>query len=172
MGGSAEKKAAAANRDAATKQNVANQYALTAQQQEIDRVAGDEQSDRMRQAQSELGLARAAAAEGVGNLSASVTEIMFNTQTSINRIAATAAGQKSAIQQQKISSAMGMQSTVTSANQQYQAGKVQQWLGSIGSGVQLYGAMNRPKPVDPYSHVNPDKILGGSSSGSKLRLLT
>lgn len=134
--------AAADQRDAAQKQATATYNEIVRQQGEVNRIATEQVSDRVRQANADLGTASVAASErGVSGstMSAITRNIAYLEGADVSRIEGNRAANIAAGEAQKVSAKNGYIDTVNIANNQAAAATTSAWLGAAGSGLQIAG---------------------------------
>lgn len=134
--------AAADSKDAASKQTQAAYAEIGRQQGEVSRIASEQTSDRVRQADAELGSARVAAGErGVSGstLSAITRNIAYLEGADISRIEANRKSNIASGEASKTSAKNGFTESVNIANNQAAVQTTSGWLGAAGSGLQIAG---------------------------------
>ena len=134
--------AASDQKDAASKQTQATYGEINRQQTEVNRIAAEQTSDRVRAANAELGSARVAAFErGVSGstMSALTRNIAYLEGADLSRIESNRASNIASGEASKASAKNGYLETVTIANNQASAATTSAWLGAAGSGLQIAG---------------------------------
>lgn len=110
---------------------------LTREQQEVNRIAREEKSDRMRQAEADLARARSAAAEGFGMLHREVAELGYLEGLDLSRIESNRAAKVASLQSQKVAQSMGAANARSSAEATSRNAMTSAFIGTISSGVQI-----------------------------------
>lgn len=131
---SAEKKEA--------RQFVATTTEITRQQNEVSRIAGEQKSDRIRQANIDLAGARMSGLErGVSGstMSAFVRNIAYLEGADVARMERNRQSNIAAGEAAKVSARNGYFENVAIANNQASAASTSAWLGAAGSGLQIAG---------------------------------
>lgn len=132
----------ASQKEAAQKQTQAVYAEVSRQQVEVNRVAQEQKSDRIRAANAELGAARVAAMErGVSGttMSAIVRNISYLEGADLSRIENSRAANIEAGEATKVNAKNGMIESVNIAANQRSAATTGAWLGAAGSGLSIAG---------------------------------
>lgn len=127
---------------AAAEQTAETYVEIARQQGEVNRIAGEQVSDRIRAANAELGAARVAAGErGVSGttMSAIVRNIGYLEGADLARIEKNREANIEAGESQKRSAKRGFFESVTIARNQAAAANTSAFLGAAGSGLQIAG---------------------------------
>lgn len=136
------KKAERSQKDAAQKQAASVFLEVGRQQLEVNRIANEQKSDRIRQANTDLAGARMSAMER-GASGTTMAQIIRNVaylegadvaRMERNRLSNIAAGETS-----KRNAKLGMIESVNIASNQASAATTSAWLGFAGSGLQIAG---------------------------------
>lgn len=127
---------------AAAKQTGEVYVEVARQQSEVNRIAAEQVSDRIRAANADLGAARVAAAErGVsGSTMSAITRTLgYLEGADLSRIEANREANIQAGEAQKRSAKNGFFETVTIAANQRNVATTSAWLGAAGSGLAIAG---------------------------------
>lgn len=134
--------------DAYSANNARAQAEYTRQQEETNRGAAEQKSDRMRAADADLAMIRVASAEGFGMGARFTAEAGYLLGVDLSRIEANREGKVGAIQSQKGASFVAAQGGIQSAKNKSAAANDAFILKSIGSGVQIAGQYESNAKLD------------------------
>lgn len=139
--------------------NAAAQVEYTRQQNAANEAAAQERSDRMREAEKELGLARVAAAEGIGTISmAAFKDAAYTAGLDLSRINTNLKGRVDSIQASKNATARSASDQIESNTRASEAAGVGGLMGAVGAGLQ-YGARNEYRKTQ--EKIGKNTPLGG-----------
>jgi hypothetical protein len=143
-------------------QNNANAQAeYTRQQQASADAAAQERSDRMREAEKELGLARVAAAEGAGTISmAAYKDLAYTAGLDLSRINSNLKGRVDSIQASKTAAAQSASDQIASNARASEAAGMGGVLGAVGAGAN-YLAKDEARTKAENAAKNKTSITGG-----------
>lgn len=134
--------AANSAKDAAARQTAATYREIQRQQIEVNRIAAEQTSDRVRAADAELGAARVAASErGVAGttMAAMTRQIAYLEGADLSRIENNRVSNLAAGEASKASAKNGYLESVAIANNQHSVNLTSAILGTAGSGLRIAG---------------------------------
>lgn len=139
-----------AQQEAANRQIEASYKEISRQQEEVNRIAVEQKSDRIRQANAELGTVRVSAGErGVsgGTMMAYARAIGALEGMDISRIEKNRESNIKAGEAAKVAAQNQYFSTLTIAANQTSAAKTSAFLGFVGSGLQIGSGLYKQSSV-------------------------
>lgn len=138
MQGREATKAAEREMAVAAQNNARVQEELTRQQEDLNEATRQRKSDRIRQAEEELGFIRVAQAEGSGLGTAAIFEAGYLEGLDLSRIEQNRTSESDSLQSRKAASAQGAQVTINNAASEAKARQRAAMMNTLGSGLQIY----------------------------------
>jgi len=144
----------------AQQNNAAVQAEYTRQQQAVADQAAQGRSDRMRQAEKELGLARVSSAEGLGSITnAAYKDVAYTAGLDLSRINTNMGNQINSIQSSKSAAARRASDQIASNTAASDAAGIGGLLGAAGAGL-TYGAKTEARRQDEERQKNKTSLAG------------
>ncbi len=144
---------------AASNNDARAQAEFTRQQDETNRVSGEQKSDRQREFAKDLGMIRVASAEGFGMGNRFAQQSGYLLGVDLSRLESNREGQIESIQSRKVASNMEASGIIKTAKNKSESANTSFIFNSIGSAVQIAG--------QGVTNSKMDTILKNQRSGAQ-----